>query len=286
LIGLAKACLAERRDARPRDASAVASAVAAYRAGVEERLRRAELERAAAEAREEEAKRTAAAEARAREAHARALAERRSRWLALGLVAVLLVGIAATIYFALKAAQRAEEAVAARGAAEEERGKAEEARRLAETQKERAEAAEKEARQQHDRAEGLVYAGQLALAQGEWEANNAAGAWQHLNATRRDFRGWEYWHLHTLCNSNQTTFRAHTGPVFSVCFSPDGTRLASASQDQTVKVWDAHKGQEVLTLQGHTLPVLSVCFSPDGTRLASASQDQTVKVWDASAAPD
>ena len=64
-------------------------------------------------------------------------------------------------------------------------------------------------------------------------------------------------------------------------FSPDGNRLASASQDQTVKVWDAQTGQETFSLKGHTDWVCSVAFRPDGKRLASASQDQTVKVWDA-----
>jgi WD40 repeat protein/tetratricopeptide (TPR) repeat protein len=66
-----------------------------------------------------------------------------------------------------------------------------------------------------------------------------------------------------------------------VCFGPDGRRLASASYDQMVKVWDAQTGQETLTLKGHTQAVTSVCFSPDGRRLASASDDQMVKVWDA-----
>ena len=67
----------------------------------------------------------------------------------------------------------------------------------------------------------------------------------------------------------------------SVAFSPDGKRLASASRDGTVKVWDAATGQETLTLKGHTGRVRSVAFSPDGKRLASASDDRTVKVWDA-----
>ena len=66
-----------------------------------------------------------------------------------------------------------------------------------------------------------------------------------------------------------------------MAFSPDGSRIASAGWDKTVKVWDAATGQETLTLRGHTDWVYSVAFSPDGSRLASASEDKTVKVWDA-----
>ena len=68
--------------------------------------------------------------------------------------------------------------------------------------------------------------------------------------------------------------------VNSVCFSPDGKRLATAGSERTVIVRDARTGQKTLTLKGHTSSVNSVAFSPDGQRLASGSSDGTVILWD------
>jgi WD40 repeat protein len=87
----------------------------------------------------------------------------------------------------------------------------------------------------------------------------------------------------------------HTAPVTSVAFSPDGQRIATASEDNTVKVWDARTGQMLLPLQGHTYTVASVAFSPDGQRIVSGAGELNnsvplggehqkpgeVKVWDA-----
>jgi WD40 repeat protein len=78
------------------------------------------------------------------------------------------------------------------------------------------------------------------------------------------------------------TLESHSQLVSSVAFSPDSARLASASYDGTVKVWDASSGECLQTLEGHSDWVSSVAFSPDSARLASASNDGTVKVWDAS----
>jgi WD40 repeat protein len=78
------------------------------------------------------------------------------------------------------------------------------------------------------------------------------------------------------------TLEGHGNEVSSVAFSHDSTRLASASDDSTVKIWDASSGACLQTLEGHSDSVRSVAFSHDSTRLASASWDSTVKIWDAS----
>jgi hypothetical protein len=63
------------------------------------------------------------------------------------------------------------------------------------------------------------------------------------------------------------TRQGHTSSVNSVAFSAAGDRLASASWDHTVRVWDAKTGQPLHTPQGHTDRIISVAFSSDGSCL-------------------
>jgi hypothetical protein len=59
----------------------------------------------------------------------------------------------------------------------------------------------------------------------------------------------------------------------------DGAKIASASLDETVRVWEVGAWTEAATLEGHGGAVWMCAWSPDGKRLASASDDQTVCVW-------
>jgi len=77
------------------------------------------------------------------------------------------------------------------------------------------------------------------------------------------------------------TFEGCSGFVYSVAFSPDGTRLLSSSWDKTMQLWDAATGAMLRTFEGHSGLATSVAFSPDGTRLLSGSYDRTMQLWDA-----
>ena len=74
---------------------------------------------------------------------------------------------------------------------------------------------------------------------------------------------------------------SHGVSINTMAFSPDGGRLATASDDHTARLWDVERGTEVAVLH-HEAPVNALAFNPDGERLATASDDHTARLWDAS----
>lgn len=75
-------------------------------------------------------------------------------------------------------------------------------------------------------------------------------------------------------------WQGHTGHVYAVVFSPDGSRIASAG-DAFGRVWDANTLEQKLILEGHHGYVNQLAFTSDGSRIVSCSNDETVRVWDA-----
>ncbi len=87
---------------------------------------------------------------------------------------------------------------------------------------------------------------------------------------------------------NTLSYRGHTGPVYTVSWSPDGMYLVSGGHDATLRIWEAVAdnkegivGNTILTYNGHTRPIKAVAWSPDGRYIASGGDDATLQVWEA-----
>src|SRR5262249_32149637 len=155
--------------------------------------------------------------------------------------------------FALQALEERNRADRKAAEATENAKQAEENERRALLQKGEADAARTQAEKEKQRSEEQreqVYAGQIALAQRDWEGYEVGHARKLLDACPLDLRAWEHAYLRRLVDSNQRTIYGQNGPIYSVAFSPDGKWIVSGNWDRTVKIWDAETGHEVLTLQG------------------------------------
>eukprot|EP00760_Papus_ankaliazontas_P002040 PhM_4_TR10803/c0_g1_i1/m.52610/K14855/RSA4, NLE1; ribosome assembly protein 4 len=79
-----------------------------------------------------------------------------------------------------------------------------------------------------------------------------------------------------------TRMHGHQDLVFNVMFSPDGTTIASCSQDKSIKLWRARDGKYIESLRNHVGSVYHVTWALDSRLLISASKDTTVKLWEVS----
>lgn len=86
--------------------------------------------------------------------------------------------------------------------------------------------------------------------------------------------GYVYWHLERI-----PTLSGHSGEVNTIAVSLDGQKIATGSDDRTIKIWSLNTRKQLRTLKGHSQWVYSVAISPDDRTVVSGSKDETIKVW-------
>jgi WD40 repeat protein/tRNA A-37 threonylcarbamoyl transferase component Bud32 len=209
------------------------------------------------------------------------------------LLGVLAVVVTASLTGLTALWLRAEEGWAA---ARQAQGVADEQAQQAKREKARAILAAKEAEEakavaehRRDEARRHLYAANSSLMYAAWEKKAVRRVQQLLDLQmphdgEPDLRGFEWHYWRRLVEGSQLTLTGHTDTITAVAFSPDRRRLASASLDRTVKIWEVATGQELRTLTGHAAGIVGVAFNPaNGQRLVSVGRDGTVKVWDTAA---
>jgi WD40 repeat protein/serine/threonine protein kinase len=139
----------------------------------------------------------------------------------------------------------------------------------------------------HDR-ETLVrrqqYDMELLRVQKDWADHYGPHMLRTLNTyrprvAREEMRGFAWYYWWRQCQSEYFWLIGHTGKINGVAIDPRGTLIATASNDHSVKLWDAITGQLLATL-AHPATVACLAFSHDGATLASGCEDHLVRLWD------
>jgi len=92
----------------------------------------------------------------------------------------------------------------------------------------------------------------------------------------RTIKVWGVSNLECLHTMDWMSGEGHTGVVR--CLQTDGSRILSAADDKTIKVWDLPTGRRLVTLRSHSDGV--TCLQFNDFYIVSGSYDKTVKLWD------
>ncbi len=187
----------------------------------------------------------------------------------------IILGLVVSTAMYLRAEDARQKEAAARAQAEQAREK----ETVARTQAEQAEQATK---QKAEELRRTLYVNSIQLADAKYREGNIRRMRELLTACPEDLRGWEWHRLNYISDQSIMTLRGHESRVDSTAVSPDGKRIVSGSADNTIKIWDAVRGAELLTIQrvdGND--VTCVAVSPDDRRIASGDDSGQIKVWDA-----
>ena len=150
-----------------------------------------------------------------------------------------------------------------------------------ELEAERANAAALAEREARLTAQHQTYRANIETAEASMRVGEIARAQARLSDCPQSDRGWEWSHLLGLSDQSLSILRGHESYVVSASFSRDGSRVLTASDDKTARMWDAASGEEIAVLSGHTQGIVSASFSPNGSRVITASNDGTARLWDA-----
>jgi len=100
-----------------------------------------------------------------------------------------------------------------------------------------------------------------------------------------DLRASEWYYALLSCHCDLVLIGKRPGMANEAVISPNGKLIASAGEEEVIKLWQADARQEIAILRGHVGPVTSVAFSPSGETLASAGTDGSIRFWDMASHP-
>lgn len=294
LIALTKDCLELEPIARPRDASAVAKRMRDYLESVETRLRDAEKQRAAQEAR---------AEAEAIRLVQQQQATRKLRKMLSGLAVVASIAIgtsAIAVWFWQKATLARNQALASELVALNNSRRADENALNAEEQAVHAQRAEREtafardlADQKAELASQNLYFAQMRLAQKSFYDYRSVQRMRDLlhnwipQTGDKDRRGWEWFYLNSLSYRNVRTLTSKepNNQPYTLAWHTKSNRLAEGNVSGRIRIWDLDREQPILELKTPNARDTYwgrrwINWSPEGDKLAAGFDDHSVYIWD------